>query len=370
MKNVIIWGTGNKAKELVGNLKNCNVIAYVETNPQKDSFMGVEVIPSSKILIYDFELLIISVRGAEEIESNLCKNYPEILDKCCFTCLDNLKNIVFFYYQFRLLEECVEKKYLVDNNRELIEILKYYPEVLEYGNKLDEEQFKILEYAKQKGYLQKLNYEFTEKYFLQKYDIFCTDKDIYYVIYMGKKIYFPKNWNKKQVLCYWSKYLMEADEESPLSVEFGGKGIKGTIVEIGEGLPLWAIKNVEKCQRLYIINSSKEWIEALRLTLRNYIDKCVIGNSINIIEENYINYCKIQKKEIVGLANVILKKKTVKCFLISIYYNKNDYCDVNGILENRGYRMTLSEGYVYYPSNCDYETGFDLRKGLMSAEIN
>lgn len=44
-KKIIIWGTGNWSNKLLAALNaDCEIVAFVETKPEKDEFQGIKVI--------------------------------------------------------------------------------------------------------------------------------------------------------------------------------------------------------------------------------------------------------------------------------------------------------------------------------------
>ncbi len=365
--NIAIWGIGRKCQELIGKLNNCKIVAFVESYPQQDEFMEIEVCTIRQLVKKQFDLLIISVIKAADIEQIICENYTFVLNKCVFLFLDNIKNKEYFFYQYRLVNQVIEKEYLLECCGWNLELLRYNYKIMQFRDDLSSKEKELFSFAKKKGFLQKLNYSFTEKYFNQTYDVQKASNGMYYISYMERKVYFPKSWNRKKIICYWCNCMMEDDKESPLKTEIDMDNVDNIIVEMTEGVPLWTIKNLAICKKAYVINSCEEWREALRLTFGDSLCKCNIIDDISLIFDYQISCCKIGNKEyLLKKTNDLIQNFSIDKFIISVFYHSNDLEIMEKTLTNNNYYNRVSDGYIYYPYNDDIIGKFNFRKGLLT----
>ena len=364
--DIAIWGTGKKCKELLNNLRHCNVVAFIESRPQYEEFRGIEVYSPEQLMKISFDLLVVSVVDSADIEKKLYESYSSILHKCIFLSLENLKNVQYFFYQYRLVNAIIDRKYLLECCRWGLELLQYDYRIMQFRKDLNSQEKELFYYAQKKGYLQKLNYSFTDKYLDFTYNIQKAQNGMYYVRYLERDVYFPRSWNRKKIVCYWCNCMMEDDGESPLKCEIDKGNTEGVIIEIEAGVPIWTIKNLPICKRAYIINKSKEWQEALELTIMESLDKCHEIEEIVAVTDQQVNCCKISEKENLSKSvHDLLSLYKVNKFIISVFYHEDDLEIIDQTLLNSNYKNTLVDGYVYYPYNMNIIGKAEFRRGVL-----
>lgn len=364
--NIAIWGTGKKCKELLNNLIHCNIVAFVESHPQYDVFNGIKIYTIDQLMEMSFDILIVSVVNAADIETKLYESYPSILHKCVFLFLENIRNVQYFFYQYQLVNNVIYQEYLLKCCEESLTLLRYDYQVMQFRKDLNSQEKDLLDYARKKGYLQKLNYSFTEKYLDCAYNIRKAQNGMYYVRYLEKDVYFPRSWNKKKIICYWCNCMMEDDQESPLKTEMDRGNANGVIIEIGNIIPIWTMKNLDVCKNAYILNTCDEWKEALRLTFKESLHKCSIIDDLSSIMSMEISCCKISDEyNLLHYMNNLLAQCSVHKFIVSVYYHDSDLELVNMVLANRKYDNSITEGYVYYPYNLDTIWDLHFRRGML-----
>lgn len=364
--DIAIWGTGKKCKELLDHLRYCNIVAFIESQPQYEKFRGIEVCSAEQLMKITFDLLLVSVVNSADIEKKLYESYSSILHKCVFLSLENIKNVHYFFYQYRLVNAIIDRKYLLECCGGSLELLQYDYKIMQFREDLNSQEKELLYYAQKKGFLQKLNYSFTEKYLDCTYNIQKAQNGMYYVRYLERDVYFPRSWNRKKILCYWCNCMMEDDGESPLRCEIDKVNTEGVIIEIEEGVPIWTIKNLPICKKAYIINKSKEWQEALELTFMDSLDKCHVIEEIAAVTEQQVNCCKIREKvNLLKSVHDLLSHYIVNKFIISVFYHEDDLEIIDQTLLNSNYKNTLIDGYVYYPYNMDIIGKAEFRSGVL-----
>lgn len=364
--DIAIWGTGKKCKELLNNLRHCNVVAFVETQPQYEEFRGIEVCSPEQLRKISFDLLVVSVINSADIEKKIYESYSSILHKCVFLFLENIKNIQYFFYQYRLMNDIIDREYLLERCEWCLELLRYDYKIMQFREDLNLQEKELLYYAQKKGFLQKLNYYFTEKYLNCTYNLQIAQNGMYYIRYLERDVYFPRSWNRKEIICYWSNCMMEDDGESPLKCEMDIGNTEGIIIEIEEGVPIWTIKNLPICKKAYIINRNKEWREALELTFMDCLDKCHVIEDITAITDHQVNCCKINEKiNILKILQDLLLHHLVNKFIISVFYHADDLEVVDQTLSDSHYKNTLVDGYVYYPYNINIIGKAEFRRGIL-----
>lgn len=366
---IAVWGTGAKCKELLLHLQNCQVVAFIETTPSTKTYMGKRVCTLNEICDGKLDLIVISVIRAGQIEKFITERYPKIKEKCAFLFLQELQDFTFFYYQYRLLNNIVEKDFLDQCNCWNKEILRFNYKVLLYQNNLNDEELELIEYAKNQHLLQKLNYNFVEKYINQYYNVKLSEEGMYYIEYLDRKIFFPRKWNRKRIISYWNELMLDTDAESPLNEKDYEGDVSGIIMQIDYAVPIWVIKNINRCNKAYIINSDDEWKQALEMTFQDTESKCQIVQSINNIKGKRIDCCRININEDVKLVTEKLtSRNNVTQYIVTSYFHEKDYMLLSGLLKRRGYHVRYSNGYVYYPYNEEIIGIHKFRRGLLIAD--
>ena len=213
-----------------------------------------------------------------------------------------------------------------------------------------------------------------------------TSRGLHYVIQNGKRLYFIKRWTKKRIRRAFAELSREQDDRSPhryLSEDFRIDP-DDVIADIGAAEGNFSLSVIEKVKKIYLIEYDKEWIKALNATFEPWKDKVqIIGkhvsdteNETNITLDNLIrNHNDItmlkidvdgnEQKVLDGASDLLTGKKKLNIALCT-YHKANDEKDFTRLLENSGFRVNPSRGYMifYYDKKLNAPW---LRRGLIRA---
>ncbi|MDX4035818.1 nucleoside-diphosphate sugar epimerase/dehydratase [Aliarcobacter skirrowii] len=83
MKNIVLFGSGNGAKEYLLKIKNCNILAIFDNDIKKHgtSFEGIKIYSPSKINSFYFDEIVIVSQWAKEIYEQLINELKVDKDK-------------------------------------------------------------------------------------------------------------------------------------------------------------------------------------------------------------------------------------------------------------------------------------------------
>lgn len=243
-------------------------------------------------------------------------------------------------------------KYL--NNEYIQKVLK--KQVLNYyKNSNDKEIKSIISYINRNG-MSMFNYDFVNKY-KRFYAKIMKDnsKDLFYVMYNDKKMYFSRNLNSiEKAREYYKGLCVEQDKESPhcylndnFNVEYGD-----TVIDIGAAEGNFSLEIIDKVKKLYIFEYDDTWIEALKATFEPYkhkvrIIKKYVSNTNNkksiSLDEFFKN--KKQKVDFIKMdiegeepnalkgAVKLLKNNTHIKLAVCAYHNIEDEDKIKSVLK-------------------------------------
>jgi hypothetical protein len=207
-----------------------------------------------------------------------------------------------------------------------------------------------------------------------------------YVIYEGKKMYFPRSFTSTKVVWAVRAAMKEQDQRSPhLYLTGNFKPEDGSIIlDAGVAEGNFAISVIEKAKRLYLVECDPGWMEALRLTFEPWKEKVVFvekfmsdtpGENTTSIDEllshegkgSYFIKLDIEGYEQKALSG--MRKLTDSGYPVRMnvctYHNPDDFADIKSTLESYGFLCNATAGYVlfFHPGE---EPSF--RKVLIRAE--
>lgn len=354
---IFIWGTGYNANKLnsiyKNEIKNENIIGYIDNNPQKcgELFWEKPVYSPDVLNKYNNVAIYISVEKKEEVYQQICAQYP--------------------FYKEKVLEiDYFKKKKLMtryegSEDSEIKEIMKY----------LHEHQ------------LQVFNYAFVEKYKAE--EIFIgMENDLYYTDYHGKKLFFSKDYDTEQkVRQYYLSLLIEQDENSPhryLTDSF--KVPDGAVViDAGTAEGMFSLDIIDKVKKIYMFEPEKNWVDALKYTFGEYMDKVVIINQCvsnyvsegtttidHSVTEDKVDFIKIDIEgeeyyALQGAEKLLKRSHNVKCDICA-YHQEFAYEAIKHKLEEIGFLTMHSKGWMWYPEYSNITRPSVLRRGLIRAE--
>jgi len=264
------------------------------------------------------------------------------------------------------------------------EIIKYYSRLPE--NQITEEQYQVVEYLK-KNPISEFPYIFQEKYNPMKVEVFLDEKiGLHYVFQNKKRLYFKRSWTKNIIKDKYNFLQIEQDINSPhryLTDEFN-INYNDVIVDIGVAEGNFALSVIEKASKMYLFETDKEWIEALKATFAPWSEKVEIINKFvsdkndekNVTLDYFfekkqeINFIKI---DVDGAETVLLKgcdkilsdKKSLKVALCT-YHKQDDEVNFANLLKNKGFDIVYSKGYMIFIYDNEIKAPY-LRRGLIRA---
>jgi hypothetical protein len=226
-----------------------------------------------------------------------------------------------------------------------------------------------------------------------KYDNYTTEVffdskvSFRYIIFEGKRLYFPKHYTDFQVLWTMRGILKEQDENSPhlyLTPDFQLEN-DSILIDGGVAEGSFSLSVIEKVKKLYLIECQQEWIEALRLTFAPWKDKVEfigkylsdsdteqtisVDNFLKVDEnENYFVKFDIEgyeKQAFEGMKSFFQKAKKLK-MCVCTYHHQNDADAIGKILTEKRLKCKLSDGYIVFVGENENPT---FRKALIRAEL-
>lgn len=338
MQRIFLWGTGNIAETTLRQcmtLDSYEILGFIDNNPQKTGslFHGKKIF-TPDILDYIIpDKIVILADAYKVIKEQIVTMYPQY---------ENLiENKNFFY------KESVLARYQNERNKEIVE---------------------VLEYIKING-LDVFNYEFKKKYVDLNIEVY-RDKEngMSYVMHHGKRLFFSKKYNNKEaIIHYYKSILLEQDVNSPhryISEDFCINS-GDIVIDIGAAEGNFSLEIIEKVSKLYIIETDEDWIEALKETFKEYLDKVVIIKKfissydegeyarLDTLIDEPVNFIKmdIEGNEWDGLwgaENLINRSDNLKLAICS-YHSDFDQILIEQFMDSHGIKHSTSKGYLWFP---------------------
>jgi hypothetical protein len=207
-----------------------------------------------------------------------------------------------------------------------------------------------------------------------------------YVMYEGKRMYFPGNFSRQAVTWSVRAARREQDPQSPhlyLTDEF--QPVEDSIIiDAGVAEGNFSLSVVEKAKRLYLIECDPGWMEALRLTFAPWKEKVVLVEKFmsdspgetttsvdSLLDESELGsvFIKLdiegyEQKAIQGMDKLLKSGRPLKMDVCT-YHHPGDFAEIKALLENSGLSCKATEGMVLFFQKGE-EPSF--RKVLIRAE--
>jgi hypothetical protein len=362
MENILLFGTGKIAKEVLPGLIHNNkalgytIIGMLDNDPQKygEFFYQYKVYHPGELYKLKYSKIIICCDSEEVIRSQLIKGYGIAETK-----IEN---------RYFLLEMIMKNKYKASQDTDIQSILNYWDQ----GNQISVFN-NFIEVKK-------------ETYHEVKWE---SSNNLPYILFetidgMMKRMYFPREYqfaliDGKQVMV---NLMYEQTVKSPhLYINTNHNIVEGDIVvDAGVCEGNFALKYINLAKKIYLFECDPYWQEALYYTFQDSIDKVKIigkfvsnrtgGQSVKIddVVDEKINFLKmdIEGAEIEGLlgAKETLQHSDAKCSICS-YHRHGDEQAITGILSSYGYRTSASNGYMTFLYDPDFFYHLDCRRGIV-----
>ncbi len=232
-----------------------------------------------------------------------------------------------------------------------------------------------------------LPYKWTGKYDNFLPEIFRDEAhQSYFIMFLGKKMYFPKSFNTTGVTWAVRAIMREQDPRSPhLYLDSDFQVEEGSVViDAGVAEGNFALSVVEKAKRLYLVECDSGWMDALRLTFEPWKEKVVFvekymsdtdGTSTTSIDTLYCPeergsfFIKFdiegyEQKALAGMKRLVASGNPVRMDVCT-YHHPDDLKEILATLKSFNFRCKVSDGYLLY-----FRPGEEpsFRKALIRAE--
>ena len=227
-------------------------------------------------------------------------------------------------------------------------------------------------------------YAFQEKYAPADVSVYTDDASgLKYVLEDGKRLYFKRRFREADIRRYYSGLQKEQDPDSPhrylseaFSVEDGD-----VVADVGVAEGNFSLSVIEKAGRLILFETDDEWIEALQATFEPWKEKVRIvkrrvsdrNDSENTTLDEYFKTDRIDflKVDIDGAESALLKGSekilnNVSRIALCVYHKQDDERDFSVLLEDKGFEVSLTKGYMIYIFDKKLDVPY-LRRGLIRA---
>ncbi|MDR3000286.1 MAG: FkbM family methyltransferase [Fibromonadaceae bacterium] len=362
MKSTYIWGAGHYGvlTALDCEQKDIKIAGFIDSNAKIKTKLGLPVLPSTEIISKKVVGLHILIAVRNE---TIIKEITEIL------LMAGLKDKDFKVSPLIILE--IEKEKTIRNFFLSLNPSEQEQDVQEIISYFEENYFSIFPYF------------FTKKYDSLNIDVFYDKTcDMSYVLHKNKKMFFPKEVN---CLPYYKSLCLEQDEDSPHRYETRNFIVKNgdVIADIGAAEGIWALTYADIAKKIYLFESDKKWIQALKKTFEPWKEKTIIVDKYvsNINEDKSVtlddyfqnetlNFIKadiegMEVKLLEGATKTLTRENDLK-LLLCAYHKKGDAEEFKKRLDELGFITEYSKKYMLYTGDKDLEEPY-IRRGLVRA---
>ncbi|MDE5779181.1 MAG: glycosyltransferase [Lachnospiraceae bacterium] len=361
LEKVILFGTGTGAKKVIRSMNNdAEILAFADNDLEKvgQMFHGKPVILPQDIHKFDYDKIVICSIAYDAIKKQL----EEMGDVDTKKIVKNL-----YFHQQRLL--------------------RYYENE---NNKVNKDMLPYIDYIKQNG-LDTFNASFKDKYLQSVIEVFRDeDLGLYYTFYCGKKMYLSAAFDSEEkVRQYVRSIMIEQDVESPHRYFTDSFYVSDgdVVLDAGVAEGNFALEIIDKVKKIYLVEADPLWVYALQHTFAPYQEKVQIiqafltenqgDNSTTVdavLGNQDIDFIKMdiegdEIKALHGAAKTLERKVNLKLDICA-YHNEGDEMAIRQYLEKKGFRCSVSDGYMIFRILEDYDKP-DTKKlvrGLVRAE--
>lgn len=253
-------------------------------------------------------------------------------------------------------------------------------------NEVNDEQREVLRFL-EKNPVRIFPYPFHDNYSTDTIDVFLDSATgMRYVIQDGKRLYFKKRWSEKRIKRAYSELVREQDINSPhryLTPSFNVNK-NDVVADIGAAEGNFSLSVIENISKVYLFEYDPEWIQALKVTFAPWADKVEIINKF-VSDSDDVSHIRFDtfyknKKDITflkidvdGAEAIVLNSckevfKSDKSLKIALctYHKNNDEKDFTLLLNDHGFSITPSNGYMIHYYDKKMKAPY-LRRGLIRA---
>jgi hypothetical protein len=263
-------------------------------------------------------------------------------------------------------------------------ILKHYADLPE--NEINDEQKEVLKYL-ENDEIRIFPYLFHHNYSPEKIDVlYERGNGMHYVLQDGKRLYFKKRWKEKRIKRAYCDLVREQDLRSPhrYLTESFTIGNEDVLADIGAAEGNFSLAVVDKVRKIYLFEYDHEWTEALRATFAPWPEKVEIiskyvsdhNDSSHVRFDTFfenkkdITFLKIDvdgaESDVLKSCNEVLSTNQHFKIALCTYHKNDDEKDFTFLLENYGFKVTPSKGYMIHYYDKKMKAPY-LRRGLIRA---
>jgi precorrin-6B methylase 2 len=256
-------------------------------------------------------------------------------------------------------------------------------------NELNEDQKEIVNYLRENE-VSIFPYPFQENYRPEQIVVFYDPSTgMKYVLHDGKRLYFKKKWNEKRIRKSYSELSKEQDPKSPhrYTTSDFQPGPDDVVADIGAAEGNFSLSIINKVKKIYIFEYDKEWVEALKATFAGWAEKVEIiplyvadfDNERHIRldtffrKHNDITFIKIDvdgyEQKVLEGCRSLLESEIPLRIAICTYHKNDDENEFTNLLQDHGFRISASGGYMINYYDKKLKTPW-LRRGLLRAVRN
>ena len=357
-RRVIVFGIGQNGKKLVDECLRydcgANIVAIADNYFEKKQYKSIPVIRPDIISQYEYDEVWVATVYFKEA-------YSQLID------IGVSKTAIFFMEPVLPILEYRIRKQNIERNKDNMQVLDY----------LDDHHLRM--YC----------YDFYDEYFMLKSEIkYDDDAEMFFGTYQGKRLYLSRTYDtEEKARAYYNSVIMEQDNRSP-HCYFNHEWIndqKGISVDVGAAEGIYGLRIIDQIEHLYLIEVDLDWIDALKYTFKDYMDKVTIirafvGNKDDdlnmrldtILRNVQVNTIKmdIEGEELNALkgAERTLADNDVH-LAVCTYHHKDDNETIMDYLLKHNFDTVNSEGVVVCYGDWELdrdEVGF--RKALLFAD--
>ncbi len=243
----------------------------------------------------------------------------------------------------------------------------------------------IIDYIGKERRIDLISYDFVKEYRNLSVPVYADENcGMRFVLHKQKKMYFPRRWDEEKIVHYYRSVVMEQDSRSPHCYDCASYGVeKGDIVvDAGAAEGIFSLDCLERVSRIYLIEADPDWIEALERTfceerakvqiIHGFLDNFHDGIHVNIdtlFDGEEINYIKMdiegaEKAALAGAHRTMEKNENIRCAICS-YHCREDEQSIRGTLEDLGFTVETSRGYMCPDWTMEAYLEAELRRGIV-----
>lgn len=197
-----------------------------------------------------------------------------------------------------------------------------------------------------------------------------------YVIHRNKRLYFPKDFSEEKAVLKYRHYI---EKENLLGGNYTKKmphcyqserfkvNEGDVFIDVGAAEGLVALDVIDRVSKVYIIESERRWIKALRATFEPFREKCVIIQKL-VTDQNGRNSITLERllkdettrpvfvkmdiegyeKKVLDASKSFLSQRDNIKLACCTYHFDNDAKIMEGLFKQLGYHYEFSDGWMLF----------------------